>query len=137
MGASDLDDYLKAAASEQGRTLKPDPESEKGFYYRSDHFNFAKQGVPALYIDDGTEFVGKPADFGMKVRERYTKENYHAPSDDVKPDWDLSGAAEDAQLFLVVGYRVANAAKYPEWKPGNEFRAVREKQLRGAGVKTR
>jgi Zn-dependent M28 family amino/carboxypeptidase len=132
MGASDLDDYLKAAAAEQGRTLKPDPESEKGFYYRSDHFNFAKQGVPALYIDDGTEFIGKPADFGMKVRERYNKESYHAPSDDVKPDWDLSGAAEDAQLFFVVGYRVANAAKYPEWKPGNEFRAVREKQLRGS-----
>jgi Zn-dependent M28 family amino/carboxypeptidase len=131
MGASDLDDYLKAAAAEQGRTLKPDPESEKGFYYRSDHFNFAKQGVPALYIDDGTDFIGKPADFGMKARERYNKEDYHAPSDEVKPDWDLSGAAEDAQLFLVVGYRVANAAKYPEWKPGNEFRAVREKQLRG------
>jgi Zn-dependent M28 family amino/carboxypeptidase len=68
----------------------------------------------------------------MKVRERYNKESYHAPSDDVKPDWDLSGAAEDAQLFFVVGYRVANAAKYPEWKPGNEFRAVREKQLRGS-----
>ncbi len=130
MGASDLDDYLKAAAAEQGRTLKPDPESEKGFYYRSDHFNFAKQGVPALYIDDGTDFIGKPADFGMKARERYNKEDYHAPSDEVKPDWDLSGAAEDAQLFFVVGYRVANAAKYPEWKPGNEFRAVREKQLR-------
>ena len=131
MGASDLDDYLKAAAGEQGRTLKPDPESEKGFYYRSDHFNFAKQGVPALYIDDGTDFIGKPADFGMKARERYNKEDYHAPSDEVKPDWDLSGAAEDAQLFFVVGYRVANAAKYPEWKPGNEFRAVRERQLRG------
>jgi Zn-dependent M28 family amino/carboxypeptidase len=131
MGASDLDDYLRAAATEQGRTLKPDPESEKGFYYRSDHFNFAKQGVPALYIDDGTEFVGKPADYGMKVRERYNKENYHAPSDEVKPDWDLSGAAQDAQLFFVVGYRVANAATFPEWKPGNEFRAVRERQLRG------
>ena len=131
MGASDLDDYLKAAAAEQGRTLKPDPEPEKGFYYRSDHFNFAKQGVPALYIDDGTDFVGKPADFGMQTREKYNKEDYHAPSDEVKPDWDLSGAAEDAQLFFLVGYRVANAAKYPEWKPGNEFRAVREKQLRG------
>jgi Zn-dependent M28 family amino/carboxypeptidase len=131
MGASDLDDYLKAAATEQGRTLKPDPESEKGFYYRSDHFNFAKQGVPALYIDDGTEFVGKPPDYGMKMRERYNKEDYHAPSDEVKPDWDLSGAAEDAQLFFIVGYRVANAATFPEWKPGNEFRAVRERQLRG------
>jgi Zn-dependent M28 family amino/carboxypeptidase len=131
MGASDLDDYLKAAAAEQGRTLKPDAEPEKGFYYRSDHFNFAKQGVPALYTDEGVDFVDKPAGYGMQMREKYTKEDYHAPSDDVKPDWDPSGAAEDAQLFFLVGYRVANAAKYPEWKPGNEFRAVREKQLKG------
>jgi Zn-dependent M28 family amino/carboxypeptidase len=131
MGASDLDDYLKAAAAEQGRTVKPDAEPEKGFYYRSDHFNFAKQGVPALYTDDGIEFVDKPAGYGMQMREKYTKEDYHAPSDEVKPDWDPSGAAENAQLFFLVGYRVANAAKYPEWKPGNEFRAVREKQLKG------
>jgi Zn-dependent M28 family amino/carboxypeptidase len=132
MGASDLDDYLKAAAAEQGRTLKPDPESEKGFYYRSDHFNFAKQGVPALYTDEGVDFTGKPAGYGMQVRDQYTTQDYHAPSDEVKPDWDPSGAAEDAQLFFLVGYRVANAAKYPEWKPGNEFRAVRERQLRGS-----
>jgi Zn-dependent M28 family amino/carboxypeptidase len=131
MGASDLDDYLKAAAAEQGRTLKSDAEPEKGFYYRSDHFNFAKQGVPALYTDEGVDFIDKPAGYGMQMREKYTKEDYHAPSDDVKPDWDPSGAAEDAQLFFLVGYRVANAAKYPEWKPGNEFRAVREKQLKG------
>ena len=131
MGASDLDDYLKAAAAEQNRTLKPDAEPEKGFYYRSDHFNFAKQGVPALYTDEGIDFVDKPAGYGMQMREKYTKEDYHAPSDEVKPDWDPSGAAEDAQLFFLVGYRVANAAKYPEWKPGNEFRAVREKQLKG------
>jgi Zn-dependent M28 family amino/carboxypeptidase len=132
MGASDLDDYLKAAAADQGRTLKPDAEPEKGFYYRSDHFNFAKQGVPALYTDEGVEFVDKPAGYGMQMRDKYTKEDYHAPSDEVKPDWDPSGTAEDAQLFFLVGYRVANATKYPEWKPGNEFRAVRERQLRGS-----
>jgi Zn-dependent M28 family amino/carboxypeptidase len=86
--------------------------------------------VPALYTDEGIEFVGKPADYGMKVRERYTKEDYHQPSDEMKPDWDATGAADDAQLFFVVGYRVANAATYPEWKPGNEFRAKREQQLR-------
>jgi Zn-dependent M28 family amino/carboxypeptidase len=134
-GASDLDDYLVQAAAEQERTVKPDPESEKGFYYRSDHFNFAKQGVPALYTDEGIEFVGKPAGYGMKVREQYNKEDYHQPSDEMKPDWDPTGAADDAQLFFVVGYRVANAATYPEWKPGNEFRSVREKQLRDAGAR--
>jgi Zn-dependent M28 family amino/carboxypeptidase len=129
LGASDLDDYLRDAAGEQGRTLRPDPESEKGFYYRSDHFNFAKQGVPALYTDTGVDFVGKPPEYSKQKREEYTNRDYHAPSDEVKPDWDLSGAREDAQLLLAVGYRVAQADKYPEWKPGNEFKAKREATL--------
>jgi Zn-dependent M28 family amino/carboxypeptidase len=129
LGASDLDDYLRAAAKEQGRTLTPDPEPEKGFYYRSDHFNFAKQGVPALDPDSGVDFIGKPDGWGRKKRDDYTDHDYHAPSDEVKTDWDLSGAAQDAQLLFAVGYRVANADKLPEWKPGNEFRAKRQEML--------
>jgi Zn-dependent M28 family amino/carboxypeptidase len=129
MGASDLDDYLRAAATAQQRILRPDPEAEKGFYYRSDHFNFAKQGVPAMYIDSGVEFIGKPEGYGKQKRDEYTEKDYHAPSDEVKPDWDLAGAVEDAELLFLVGYRVANADKYPEWKPGNEFRAKREEML--------
>jgi Zn-dependent M28 family amino/carboxypeptidase len=129
MGASDLDDYLRDAAAEQGRTLRPDPEPEKGFYYRSDHFNFAKQGVPALYIDTGVDYVGKPPAYGQQKRDEYTNTDYHAPSDEVKPDWDLTGAVEDARLLFAVGYRVANAEKFPEWKPGNEFKETREKSL--------
>ena len=131
LGASDLDDYLRDAAAEQSRTLRPDPESEKGFYYRSDHFNFAKQGVPALYADTGVEFIGKPPGYSQQKRDEYTKMDYHKPSDEVKPDWDLSGAVEDTTLLMAVGYRVANADKYPEWKPGNEFRAKRELVLKG------
>ena len=130
MGASDLDDYLKAAAGEQGRVLHPDPEPEKGLYYRSDHFNFAKQGVPALDPDAGIDFIGKDPAYGKAKREEYTEKDYHAPSDEIKPDWDLSGAVEDAQLLLAVGYRVANADRMPEWKPGNEFKATREASLR-------
>ena len=131
LGASDLDDYLRQAASEQGgRTLTPDPEPEKGFYYRSDHFHFAKQGVPALDPDAGVQYIGKPDDYGKKKRDEYTTQDYHKPSDEVKPDWDLSGAAEDAQLLLTVGYRVANADKFPEWKPGNEFKAKRDAMLK-------
>jgi Zn-dependent M28 family amino/carboxypeptidase len=133
LGNSDLDQYAQQAASEQGRTIKGDPEPEKGFYYRSDHFNFAKLGVPALDPDAGTEYVGKPPDYGMKVRDDYTTNRYHKPQDDVQPDWDLSGAIEDLQLFFRVGYRVANADQYPEWKPGTEFRATRDKQLTAAG----
>lgn len=130
MGASDLDDYLTTAAKEQNRMLMPDPESEKGFYYRSDHFNFAKVGVPALYIDDGTTFIDKPSGYGKQKRDDFTRLDYHKPSDNVKPDWDLGGLAEDGKLLFAVGYRVAMAPTYPEWKPGNEFKAVRDRALK-------
>ena len=129
LGASDLDDYAAAAAKEQNRTLKPDAEPEKGFYYRSDHFNFAKKGVPAFDPDAGVDYIGKPADYSQKKRDEYTNNDYHKPSDQIKADWDLSGAAEDAKLFLAMGYRVAQAEKYPEWKAGNEFRSIREAAL--------
>ena len=128
-GASELDDYAKAAASEQGRTIHADAEPEKGFYYRSDHFNFAKQGVPALDPDEGIEFVGKTADYGQKVRDDYTNNRYHTPKDVITPEWDLSGAAEDLKLFFAIGYRVAEADKFPEWRSGNEFKAIRDKQV--------
>ena len=131
LGASELDDYARAAAKEQGRTLKPDAEPEKGFYYRSDHFNFAKLGVPALDVDEGIEFVGKPAAFSEQVRAKWTADEYHKPSDEVTPDWDLSGLAEDVQLLFAVGYRVAQADTYPAWAPGNEFKAIRDAQLKG------
>jgi Zn-dependent M28 family amino/carboxypeptidase len=130
MGASDLDDVLRDAAQAQGRTLIPDPESEKGFYYRSDHFNFAKVGVPALYTDTGENFEGKDAAFSKSKRDEYTNDDYHKPSDQIKPDWDLSGAAQDAELLMLVGYRVANADRIPEWKPGNEFKAKRDAMMR-------
>jgi Zn-dependent M28 family amino/carboxypeptidase len=131
MGASDLDDYLLQAAKEQGRSLRADPQPEKGYYYRSDHFNFAKQGVPALYTESGVEArTPKPADYLRKKLDDYEAHDYHAPSDVVKPDWDLTGTAEDAQLVFAVGYRVANADRFPDWKPGNEFKAKRDAMLR-------
>jgi Zn-dependent M28 family amino/carboxypeptidase len=128
-GASELDDYARVAAAEQGRTLRPDAEPEKGFYYRSDHFNFAKHGVPAFYHDDGVDFIGKPADFAMQRRTDYTANNYHKPQDEIKPGWDLTGAEQDLELLFAIGYRVAQAARYPQWRAGNEFRAIRDKQL--------
>jgi Zn-dependent M28 family amino/carboxypeptidase len=131
-GASDLDDYTRDAAGEQGRVIRPDAEPEKGHYYRSDHFSFAKQGVPALNPDEGIDFIGRPADFGRKVRDDYTQHDYHKPSDVVKPDWDLSGAREDLKVLFAVGYRVAEADTLPGWKPGNEFKARRDAQLKAA-----
>ncbi|HEX3703690.1 MAG TPA: M28 family metallopeptidase [Vicinamibacterales bacterium] len=129
-GASDLDDYARDAAGEQGRVVHADAESEKGFYYRSDHFNFAKQGVPALDPDGGMDYIGKPAGFGQKVRDEWTTKRYHQPSDVVLPDWDLTGTREDLKVFFAVGYRVAEADKIPEWKPGNEFKAKRDAMLK-------
>jgi len=131
-GASDLDDYARDAAAEQGRIVHGDAEPEKGFYYRSDHFNFAKEGVPALDPDGGVEYVGKPAAYGQKLRDEWTEHRYHTPKDVIYPDWDLTGTAEDLKVFFAVGYRVAQADQLPEWKPGNEFKAKREAMLKGS-----
>jgi Zn-dependent M28 family amino/carboxypeptidase len=130
LGNSELDDYAQAAAAEKGRVLKPDAEPEKGFYYRSDHFNFAKVGVPAFDPEAGIDFIGKEAGYGMKKRDEYTANDYHKPSDQIKPDWNASGGVEDLDLLLTMGYRIANAAKMPEWRAGNEFKAIREKSIK-------
>jgi len=130
-GASELDDYARDAAAEQGRVVHGDSEPEKGFYYRSDHFNFAKQGVPALDIGPGAEYVGKPPDYAKKIRDEWTEHVYHTPRDVVTSEWDLRGTSEDLKLLLAVGYRIAQADKMPEWRPGNEFRAKREAMFKG------
>ncbi|HUP89156.1 MAG TPA: M28 family metallopeptidase [Longimicrobiales bacterium] len=129
-GNSTLDDLTIEAARHQGRTIVPDPEPQKGFFYRSDHFEFAKQGVPALDPDAGVDYIGKPAGYGERKREEYTNNDYHKPADEVKPDWDLSGAIEDAQLFFMVGYMVTQGERWPEWKSGTEFKAKREASLK-------
>jgi Zn-dependent M28 family amino/carboxypeptidase len=128
-GNSTLDDLLRSFAEAKGRTLIADPESEKGYFYRSDHFEFAKKGVPALYVEPGVDFIGKPAEFGHQKRAEYTSTDYHKPSDEIKPDWDLSGAVEDIRLLFQVGYSLANGVEWPQWKPGTEFKAVREAML--------
>jgi Zn-dependent M28 family amino/carboxypeptidase len=133
LGQSTLDDLLAEVAGERGRSVGADPEPEKGLYYRSDHFEFAKVGVPALNAKGGMAYVGKPADYGKTRRDEYTRNDYHKPSDQVKPDWDLSGAAEDAGVLYEVGRRIADGDRFPEWKPGSEFRARREAMLQAAG----
>jgi Zn-dependent M28 family amino/carboxypeptidase len=129
-GNSTLEDVLQKQAAGRGRVIQPDAEPEKGFFYRSDHFEFAKLGVPALYVDSGTEYIGKPEGYSQKKRDEYTNNDYHKVSDEVKPDWDLAGAVEDTQLLFEVGYLVAQGDKFPEWKPGTEFKAKREEMLR-------
>ena len=131
---STLIDLLREAASAQKRTVNPDPESEKGFYYRSDHFEFAKQGVPALYTDSGVTYEGKDPGFSKLKRDEYTGNDYHKVSDEVKPDWDLTGAVDDAQLLTTIGFRVAQGDKFPEWKAGSEFKITRDKMMGGASA---
>ena len=113
MGHSTLDDLLVEIAGHHGRTVAPDADPEKGYYFRSDHFEFAKQGVPALDPKGGRQYVGKSADFGKRKQDEYTAKDYHKPSDEVKPDWDLSGAVEDMQAPGRAGYRVAQEPKLP------------------------
>jgi Zn-dependent M28 family amino/carboxypeptidase len=129
-GKSTLDEVVADVAEQEGRTVRPDPEPEKGSYYRSDHFSFAKVGIPAFDPDPGIDFVGKPAGWGIARRQEYTANDYHKPSDVIKPDWDLSGEAQDCQLYFLVGLRVADAPKMPEWKPDAEFKAIREASLK-------
>lgn len=129
---STLIDLLRETAKAQGRVVNPDPEPEKGFYYRSDHFEFAKVGVPALYTDSGIDYIGKDANYSKQKRDEYTNKDYHKVSDEIKPDWDLSGAVDDAQLLTAIGYRVAQGDKYPEWEPGTEFKAKRDESMRAA-----
>ncbi|MBZ5644994.1 MAG: M28 family peptidase [Acidobacteriia bacterium] len=133
-GASNLDDIIDAAAQAQGRVVKSDPEPEKGFYYRSDHFEFAKNGVPAFDPDEGVDFIGKPDGWGLEQRRLYTSERYHKPADKIQPDWDMSGAVQDCQLYFMVGYRIANGPQGPEWRPGAEFKAARDASLKAAGM---
>jgi Zn-dependent M28 family amino/carboxypeptidase len=128
-GSTTLEDVLAAAATEAGRTLAPDPEPSKGFYYRSDHFEFAKRGVPALYLDPGTRYIGKPEGYGAEKREAYTANLYHKPADEVDPSWDLSGAIADLRLWYAVARNVADGTVWPTWKDGTEFKAVRERSL--------
>jgi Zn-dependent M28 family amino/carboxypeptidase len=129
-GNSTLDDVLRGLATPLGRTLAPDAEPEKGFFYRSDHFEFAKQGVPALYVEAGIDYLDKPAGYGRQKRDEYTSNDYHKPSDEMKPDWDVSGAVEDLRLLYAVGLRVANDPVWPAWKPGTEFKATRDAMLK-------
>ena len=117
LGNSTLDDTATEVLAAHGRTVSGDAEPEKGYFYRSDHFEFAKQGVPALDPEEGTNYIGKSADYGKQKRDYYTANDYHKPSDEVKPDWDLSGAVDDLRVFLEIGYRVAQDQKFPEWKP--------------------
>ncbi len=129
LGKSTIDSTLKAVASWQGRSVKPDQFPEQGSFYRSDQFNFARVGIPCMYLDGGVEYIGRPADFAKQKVDEYIMRHYHQPSDEIRDDWDLSGAVEDVLLMFLVAHELANAADMPRWNKGDEFEAARLRML--------
>ncbi len=131
-GFSELDDYVEEAARTQQRIVRPDPEPEKGYYFRSDHFTLAKRGIPALYTDSGVDHVEHGEEWARAQREDYTSKRYHKPSDEFDPKWDLSGAVDDTQLLFRIGARLASESTFPNWREGTEFRATRDAMFTGS-----
>jgi Zn-dependent M28 family amino/carboxypeptidase len=130
-GKSQLDTYLEAAAKSEGRTPEMEPTPEKGFFYRSDHFSFAKLGVPMVYFEGGDDLIigGKAA--AQAAADDYDKNRYHAPGDEFDEKWDWSGVMSDLKLYYRVGRMLAMTNAWPNWNEGDEFRAVRDKSRSG------
>jgi Zn-dependent M28 family amino/carboxypeptidase len=128
-GKSSLDGIAQALLAKQGRVLVPDQFPDRGYFYRSDQFNFAKIGVPALYFDNGTEYLGKPPGWGKQQAEQWEEHVYHQPSDEIDDTWVYDGMIEDATLGFYAGFVVAQADDMPKWNPGDEFEAARKKAL--------
>jgi len=126
-GKSQLDIYLDAAAKAEGRTPENEPTPEKGFYYRSDHFSFAKLGVPMVYFEGGDDLVTGGKEAAKKIADEYEKNAYHSPKDEFKEDWDWSGVMADLRLYYRVGRMLAMTDAWPNWNEGDEFRAIRDK----------
>lgn len=130
-GQSELEDYLVESAKKQGRVVVKDSNPSAGFYFRSDHFNFAKVGIPALYTETGDDHIGKGLAYGKAQKEEYTKNKYHAPADNFEPSkWDFSGMVEDLRLLFEVGHKLSNETTFPKWKEGSEFKAIRDKSMK-------
>ena len=133
-GLSTLDDLLADAAKGQGRTAIPNSRPEKGNIYRADNFEFSKVGLPSLYTGKGEHLLSRPENAPLRSDE-FDLHDYHQVTDEVKPDWDLTGAVQDVDLLFEVGYQVANGAKFPEWKPGVEFNRVKGSASHGQEIK--
>jgi Zn-dependent M28 family amino/carboxypeptidase len=129
MGKSSLDAVAEQVAKSQGRVLKPDQFPDRGYYYRSDQFSFANIGVPALFFDDGTNFVGRPAGWGRQQIEQWELKKYHQPSDKLDGTWNFGGMIEDARLDMLSAWLIAQADAMPSWNPGDEFEAARKRAL--------
>ena len=133
-GKSSLDAVAESVIKSQGRVVTPDQFPDRGFFYRSDQFNFAKIGVPALYFSKGTDFIGRPAGWGREQLEQWELKIYHQPSDQIDDSWNFDGMIEDAQMTFYIGWLVSQADAMPAWNPGDEFEATRKKALAEANA---
>ena len=122
---------VEAAAKRTGLTISPDPRPTAGLYYRSDHFSFARVGIPSFSVEQGHVFAGKPAEFGKQAMDEFTAKRYHQPADEYKEDWDFAGMEQYSQFGLLIGMDVANQDAMPTWRAGDEFLAARQ----ASGVK--
>jgi len=129
LGKSSLDEIAARVAAAQGRVVKGDQFPDRGYYYRSDQFSFARIGVPALFFNDGTDFIGRPAGWGREQIEQWELHKYHQPSDRLDSSWNFDGMIEDAQLAMLSAWLIAQAEALPTWKPGDEFEAARKQAL--------
>jgi hypothetical protein len=127
-----MDRVAQEVALAQGRIVVGEQFPDRGYFYRSDQFSFAKIGVPALYPDNGLDFIGRPLNWGKEQIERWEARQYHQPSDEMDASWNLEGAVEDARFLFLCGLVVANAADLPAWNPGDEFEAARKAALAAA-----
>ena len=126
-GGLTLQDDLIKVGKAHGRTFTPDAHPESGGFFRSDHFSFAKQGLPAISFHSGQDLVKGGVEAGRKAGEAFTRDKYHQPADEFDPNWDLSGMAQDLSILFDLGTQLANSREWPEWKPGSEFKAARDK----------
>lgn len=130
IGQSDLEDYLNEEAKAAGRYTSPEPNPVAGYYFRSDHFCFAKVGIPALYTNTGIDHVEKGAEYGKQLQDDYVAKYYHKPSDEYDPAvWNLEGAVDDTKLLFNVGKRLAFETSWPQWKEGSEFKGIRDSYM--------
>jgi Zn-dependent M28 family amino/carboxypeptidase len=135
-GKSSLDAVAEGVAKAQGRTLVGDQYPDRGYYYRSDQFSFAKIGVPALYFSEGTDIIGKPAGWGKQQHDEWELKKYHQPSDKLEDNWNFDGMIQDAQLYMLTGWLIAQADALPTWNHGDEFEAARKRALADPAAKS-
>jgi hypothetical protein len=126
-GQNELENDVLEIGKKQGRYISPESKPEAGHYFRSDHFSLAKVGVPALDVKGGNDIVGKGKEYGQQEEQDYVANHYHSRSDEYNPNWTFEGGLQDMELLFLIGKKLAFERSWPAWKPGSEFKAIRER----------